>query len=84
MFERMCLSMISHSESNDDTFTSEEVVRKIPETPVSILPNTTTLDSDEHVRMRDLGPDIFTLALGAVTPEIFDRSRGKDMDSSHR
>ena len=31
--------------------------------------------------MRDLGADIFTVALDAVTPAIFDRTRGKGVDS---
>ena len=28
-------------------------------------------------QLRDLGSDIFTVALDAATPEIFDRTRGK-------
>ncbi len=34
--------------------------------------------------MRDLGADIFTVALDAVTPEIFERTRGKGVDSPHK
>ena len=76
-FKRMCISMISHPDSNDDTFVLlERWVREVPQIPVSILFNPTTLDYDDLVRMRDLGADIFTVALDAVTPEIFDRARG--------
>ena len=84
-FERMCISMISHPDSNDDTSVLlERGVRGVPHIPVSILSNPTTLDYDDLVRMRDLGADIFTVALDAVTPEIFDRTRGRDVDSPHK
>jgi lipoyl synthase len=84
-FERMCISMISHPDSNDDTFILlERWTREVPQIPVSILSNPTTLDYDDLVRMRDLGAEIFTVALDAVTPEIFDRTRGKGVDSPHK
>jgi biotin synthase len=54
-FERMCLSMISHHDSNDATFALlERWVREVPLILVSILSNPTTLDYDDLVRMRDL------------------------------
>jgi biotin synthase len=34
-------------------------------------------------RLRDLGADIFTVALDAATPEIFERTRGKGVQSPH-
>ncbi len=83
-FERMCISMISHPDSNDATFVLlERWVRDVPQIPVLILFNSTTLDYGDLVRMRDLGADIFTVALDAVTPEIFDRTRGRGVDSPH-
>ena len=33
--------------------------------------------------LRDLGADIFTVALDAATPELFDRTRGKGVASPH-
>lgn len=75
--------MISHPDSNDDSFVLlERWVREVPHIPVSILSNPTTLDYDDLVRMCDLGANTFTAALGAVTPEIFDRARG--VDSPHK
>jgi biotin synthase-related radical SAM superfamily protein len=63
-FERICISMISHPDSNDDTFVLlEQWAREVPHIPVSILSNPTTLDYDDLVRMRDLGMDIFSVAL---------------------
>jgi biotin synthase len=85
LFQRMCISMITHPRSNDDTFVLlERWVAEVPQVPVSILSNPTTLERADLVRMRDMGADIFTVALDAVTPEIFDRTRGKGVDSPHK
>ncbi len=85
-FHRMCISMITHPNSDDDTKT---VLRKwtdriSPDTiPVSILSNPTTMTRDDVETLHEMGADIFTVALDAVTPEIFDRTRGKGVDSPH-
>ena len=84
-FQRMCISMITHPDSNDDTFVLlEKWMREVPKVPVSILSNPTTLEKDDLIRMRDMSADIFTVALDAVTPEIFERTRGKGVDSPHK
>ncbi len=84
-FQRMCISMITHPNSNADTFVLlEKWVREVPQVPVSILSNPTTLEKDDLIRLRDMGADIFTVALDAVTPEIFERTRGKGVDSPHK
>jgi biotin synthase len=48
---------------------------EVPQIPVSILSSLASLDYGDLVRMCDPGEDIFTAALDAVTPEIFDRAR---------
>ncbi len=84
-FQRMCISMITHPNSNADTFVLlEKWVKNVPKVPVSILSNPTTLEKADLVRMREMGADIFTVALDAVTPEIFERTRGKGVDSPHK
>lgn len=84
-FQRMCISMITHPQSNGDTLVLlEKWRREVPAVPVSILSNPTTLERADLVRMRDMGADIFTVALDAVTPEIFERTRGKGVDSPHK
>ena len=84
-FQRMCISMITHPDSNADTFTLlEKWVREVPDVPVSILSNPTTLEKADLERMKATGADIFTVALDAVTPEIFERTRGKGVDSPHK
>lgn len=83
-FQRMCISMITHPNSDHDTFLMlDKWVKAVPHVPVSILSNPTTLDYDDLVKLRDLGADIFTVALDAVTPEIFERTRGKTVESPH-
>ncbi|MCE5361204.1 radical SAM protein [Candidatus Igneacidithiobacillus taiwanensis] len=83
-FERMCISMITHPDSDHDT----QVVLKrwmevAPHIPVSILSNPTTMEKQDLITLKELGADIFTVALDAVTPEIFERTRGKTVQSPH-
>jgi biotin synthase len=85
-FHRMCISMITHPRSDEDTVSVLDAwTRRIDPAavPVSILSNPTTMTRDDVVRLRDLGADIFTVALDAATPEIFDRTRGKGVASPH-
>jgi biotin synthase len=85
-FHRMCISMITHPRSDADTVTvlGKWTERIDPATiPVSILSNPTTMTRDDVKRLKDLGADIFTVALDAATPEIFDRTRGKGVQSMH-
>ncbi len=84
-FERMCISMITHPNSDYDTMVLlKKWVKEVPHVPVSILSNPTTMKYEDLVALRDAGADIFTVALDAVTPEIFERTRGKTVDSPHR
>ena len=83
-FERMCISMITHPNSDEDSFVLlEKWTREVPDIPVSILSNPTTMSKDDLQKMKDLGADIFTVALDAVTPAIFENTRGKKVDSPH-
>ncbi len=85
-FHRMCISMITHPNSDADTRTVLKAWtdRIDPQTiPVSILSNPTTMIREDVVRLKDLGADIFTVAIDAATPEIFDRTRGKGVQSPH-
>lgn len=85
-FHRMCISMITHPRSDEDTRT---VLKKWTDRidpraiPVSILSNPTTMTREDVKRLRDLGADIFTVALDAATPQIFERTRGEGVQSPH-
>jgi biotin synthase-related radical SAM superfamily protein len=86
-FHRMCISMITHPRSDADTVAVLKAwtSRIDPATiPVSILSNPTTMERDDVRKLRELGADIFTVALDAATPEIFDRTRGKGVQSPHK
>jgi len=85
-FHRMCISMITHPNSDADTIAVlKQWTDKIdPSTvPVSILSNPTTMTRDDVKRLHELGADIFTVAIDGATPEIFDRTRGKGVQSPH-
>ncbi len=85
-FHRMCISMITHPRSDEDTFSvlKRWTDRIDPSAiPVSILSNPTTMTREDVKRLRDLGADIFTVALDAAAPAIFDRTRGKGVQSPH-
>jgi len=85
-FHRMCISMITHPRSDADTVSVLEAWtdRIDPKTiPVSILSNPTTMVRADVARLHELGADIFTVALDAATPDLFDRTRGKGVDSPH-
>ena len=65
-FHRMCISMITHPRSDDDTVSvlKRWTARIDPAAiPVSILSNPTTMTRADVQRLRDLGADIFTVAL---------------------
>jgi lipoyl synthase len=85
-FHRMCISMITHPRSDADTvsvlkaWTSRIDPSRVP---ISILSNPTTMERRDVQVLRDFGSDIFTVALDAATPEIFDRTRGKGVQSPH-
>ena len=84
-FQRMCISMITHPNSDADTrVLLRKWVEAVPHVPVSILSNPTTMEKADLVELKTLGADIFTVALDAVTPEIFERTRGKTVESPHR
>jgi biotin synthase len=86
-FHRMCISMITHPRSEQDTFdVLQQWTKRIdPDAiPVSILSNPTTMTRDDVQKTKDLGADIFTVALDAATPEVFDRTRGKGVQSPHK
>ena len=85
-FHRMCISMITHPNSDEDTVTvlKKWTDRIDPSTiPISILSNPTTMTRGDVKRLHEMGSDIFTVALDAATPEIFDRTRGKGVQSPH-
>ena len=86
-FHRMCISMITHPRSDDDTRTVLKTWTDHVDPdaiPISILSNPTTMTREDVQVLRDMGSDIFTVALDAATPALFDRTRGKGVNSPHK
>jgi len=85
-FHRMCISMITHPRSDKDTVSVLKTWtdRISPDAmPVSILSNPTTMTRNDVATLHDMGADIFTVALDAATPDLFDRTRGRGVNSPH-
>ena len=85
-FQRMCISMITHPRSDEDAKrVLERWTKAIPRSriPVSILSNPTTMTRADVADFARLGADIFTVALDAASPRIFDRTRGRGVASPH-
>lgn len=84
-FQRMCISMITHPDSDADSMDLLRQWREqLPHIPVSILSNPTTLSRADVQAFKDSGADIFTVALDAASEAIFENTRGKTVDSPHR
>ncbi|AHK79626.1 radical SAM protein [Ectothiorhodospira haloalkaliphila] len=84
-FERMCISMITHPDSDADTLALlKRWVEAVPHIPASILSNPTSMSRNDLVQLKEAGAQIFTVALDAATPQIFERTRGATVDSPHR
>ena len=88
VFERMCISMITHQRAEEDTLFVLEAWMREPilaeKVPVSILSNPTTMTRDDLIDMKNLGAERFTVALDCVTSELFDQYRGKTAQSPNR
>lgn len=85
-FHRMCISMITHPRSDADAKTVlARWTEKIPAAriPVSILSNPTTLTRADVADFHALGAEIFTVALDACNRHVFERTRGRGVDSPH-
>jgi len=83
-FHRMCISMITHPRSDQDTrVVLKKWVDRIKHVPVSILSNPTTMTRLDVQELKDIGAEIFTVALDAANPAVFDRTRGRGVQSPH-
>ncbi len=83
-FHRMCISMITHPDSDRDTrIVLKKWVDRVKHVPVSILSNPTTMTRQDVQELYDLGAEIFTVALDATNPELFERTRGRGVQSPH-
>ena len=76
--------MITHPRSDADTrIVLKKWVERVKHVPVSILSNPTTMTRQDVQELKDIGADIFTVALDACNREVFDRTRGSGVQSPH-
>lgn len=82
--ERICISQVTHPQSNADTL---DICRRAKERtglPVSLLVAPTLMNMDDVLAMKDAGADRIGVAIDAVTPELFKNHRGKPVSGPHR
>lgn len=87
VLERMCISMITAAGAQEHTleileqWQREEILHRVP---VSILSNPTTMNRADLVDLERAGAERFTVALDAVTEDIFDATRGRGVRGPNR
>ncbi len=82
--QRICISMITHERAKEDAFFILERFVSELRLPVSILMTPTILNHSDIDGFKKNGADMVTVALDAVTPDLFDRYRGRGVGGPHR
>ncbi len=81
--ERVCLSMITHPRAKADTLgLVERIVGRVG-VPLSLLIAPTIMDRGDLAALKAAGADRVGVAIDCVTPELFDRLRGKGVKGPH-
>lgn len=82
---RICISMITHPKSIEDTIYIIKRFRKETDLLISVLICPTIIHNYKPLEdMRESGADRIGVAIDAATPELFDRLRGKGVNGPHR
>jgi biotin synthase-related radical SAM superfamily protein len=84
--ERLCIAQITHPRAIRDTKeVLERVLRRLGDKIfVSLLINATGTTYQDILDYKKLGADTVTVAIDCATPEVFERLRGKPMNSPHK
>ena len=82
--ERVCISMITHHQSTRDTIDLTRAICRDTRLPVSLLIAPTLLQRSDLEAMKEAGADRIGVAVDCVTPELFDRLRGRQVKGPHR
>lgn len=83
-FERICISMIMNPAALADTITLVSQLNDEIELPVSVLVNPSAMEQGDLEALRLAGADMVSVALDAVTEELFDANRGEGVNGPHR
>ncbi len=81
---RVCISMITNSKATEDTLVVTNRIRTRVALPISLLITPTLLSRENLVSFKDAGAERIGVAVDAVTPGLFDKYRGREIDGPHR
>ncbi len=82
--KRVCISMITHPNAFDDMCNIIQKFRDETNLLISGLISPTLIKKNDLLRIKQAGADMIGIALDAVTPEIFDKLRGKGVNGPHK
>ena len=81
--KRTCISMITNGKCRRDTPAIARRLGAETSLPLSVLVSPTVLENGDLRSMKDSGVDKVGVALDLVTPELFDRYRGRGVNGPH-
>jgi len=76
--------MVTHHRALDDACLIISSLKKNTGLPVSGLLSPTVMKKGDLERIRDAGADRVSIAIDAVTPDLFEKHRGKGVGGPHR
>lgn len=82
--KRVCISMITNNKATEDTLDVTNRIRTRIDLPISLLVTPTLLGRKDLVSFKDSGAERIGVAVDAVTPDLFDKHRGRGIDGPHR
>ncbi len=83
--QRVCVSMITHPKSYDDMLTIMGKFNERTNLLISGLISPTLIHKKEDlIKIKEAGADWVGIAVDAVTPELFEKTRGKGVKGPHK
>ena len=84
--ERLCIAQITHPKAIRDTkYVLKKVLSELGDKIfVSLLINATGTTYEDMEDYKKLGADTVTVAIDCATPEVFEKLRGRPMNSPHK
>ena len=84
-FQRICISMVTHSSAVKDTISILCKIKDRINLPVSLLVSPTIInEKDVFHRFKEAGADMIGIALDAATPGLFEKYRGSGVEGPHK
>lgn len=81
-FKRICIQTILHNEAFENLVNLVKELKEATNLPISA--NCTPLSKENIKKLHDIGLERIVINYELVTPELFDKIRGKDRNSSYR